>query len=563
METTQQYVMILIKIFGTLGLLIFGMRMMSTALQKMAGPQLRHVLGRMTTNRFMGMLTGTGVTCAVQSSSATTVMTVSFVSAGLLTLGQAISVIMGANIGTTLTAWIMTLGYNVDLTNVVFPAFLVGIMLIYHKRHRYKGDFLFGIAFMFFSLVLLSSAGKELDLEHNETVMNFFSSFDTSSYLSILAFLAIGTIITCIVQSSAAVMAITILLCSTGVLPIYLGIALVMGENIGTTATANLAALGANTEARRAALAHLLFNVFGVIWVVCVFYPFVDMVCHLVGYDASAVGQREKLPVVLATFHTCFNVTNTALLIGFIPQIEKVVRWILPDKEQEKNEPFKLLYIKANLIQTPEIAVMQAQKETAHYGKRVHEMFGLVQDMINEHNSDKSEEIFQQIEREEDVTDEAEISIARFLEQVSDGHLSDDSKMKVRQMLREIGEIESIGDSCYRLARTIQRRNQQGRVFDANMMLHLNEMIVLCDRALGQMNIVLEKPLEDNELRQTYYYENQLNTLRDQLKSNNAKAIDEHQYDYAVGTAYGDIVGELEKLGDYVVNVVEARFGQM
>ena len=563
METTQQYVMILIKIFGTLGLLIFGMRMMSTALQKMAGPQLRHVLGRMTTNRIMGMLTGTGVTCAVQSSSATTVMTVSFVSAGLLTLGQAISVIMGANIGTTLTAWIMTLGYNVDLTNVVFPAFLVGILLIYHKRHRYKGDFLFGIAFMFFSLVLLSSAGKELDLEHNETVMNFFSSFDTSSYLSILAFLAIGTIITCIVQSSAAVMAITILLCSTGVLPIYLGIALVMGENIGTTATANLAALGANTEARRAALAHLLFNVFGVIWVVCVFYPFVDMVCHLVGYDASAVGQREKLPVVLATFHTCFNVTNTALLIGFIPQIEKVVRWILPDKEQEKNEPFKLLYIKANLIQTPEIAVMQAQKETAHYGKRVHEMFGLVQDMINEHNSDKSEEIFQQIEREEDVTDEAEISIARFLEQVSDGHLSDDSKMKVRQMLREIGEIESIGDSCYRLARTIQRRNQQGRVFDANMMLHLNEMIVLCDHALGQMNIVLEKPLEDNELRQTYYYENQLNTLRDQLKSNNAKAIDEHQYDYAVGTAYGDIVGELEKLGDYVVNVVEARFGQM
>ena len=563
METTQQYVMILIKIFGTLGLLIFGMRMMSTALQKMAGPQLRHVLGRMTTNRIMGMLTGTGVTCAVQSSSATTVMTVSFVSAGLLTLGQAISVIMGANIGTTLTAWIMTLGYNVDLTNVVFPAFLVGILLIYHKRHRYKGDFLFGIAFMFFSLVLLSSAGKELDLEHNETVMNFFSSFDTSSYLSILAFLAIGTIITCIVQSSAAVMAITILLCSTGVLPIYLGIALVMGENIGTTATANLAALGANTEARRAALAHLLFNVFGVIWVVCVFYPFVDMVCHLVGYDASAVGQREKLPVVLATFHTCFNVTNTALLIGFIPQIEKVVRWILPDKEQEKNEPFKLLYIKANLIQTPEIAVMQAQKETAHYGKRVHEMFGLVQDMINEHNSDKSEEIFQQIEREEDVTDEAEISIARFLEQVSDGHLSDDSKMKVRQMLREIGEIESIGDSCYRLARTIQRRNQQGRVFDANMMLHLNEMIVLCDHALGQMNIVLEKPLEDNELRQTYYYENQLNTLRDQLKSNNAKSIEEHQYDYAVGTAYGDIVGELEKLGDYVVNVVEARFGQM
>ena len=563
METTQQYVLILLKILGTLGLLIFGMRMMSTALQKMAGSQLRHVLGRMTTNRFMGMLTGAGVTCAVQSSSATTVMTVSFVSAGLLTLGQAISVIMGANIGTTLTAWIMSLGYNVDLTNVVFPSFLVGILLIYHKRHRYKGDFLFGIAFMFFSLVLLSSAGKELDLEHNEAVMRFFSSFDTSSYLSILSFLAIGTVITCIVQSSAAVMAITILLCSTGVLPIYLGIALVMGENIGTTATANLAALGANTEARRAALAHLLFNVFGVIWVMCVFYPFVDLVCKLVGYDVTAGGQSERLPIVLAMFHTCFNVTNTAILIGFIPQMERVVRWLLPDKEQGQNEPFKLLYIKSNLIQTPEIAVMQAQKETAHYGKRVQEMFGLVRTMLNERDNDKIEDIYQQIERDEDVTDEAEITIARFLEQVSDGHLSDDSKMKVRQMLREIGEIESIGDSCYRLARTIQRRNQQGREFNDDQQQHINEMTALCDSALSQMNLVLEERLEDHHLRQTYYYENQINSLRDKLKSDNARAIDERQYDYALGSAYGDLVGELEKLGDYVVNVVEARFGQM
>ena len=563
METTQDYITILLKILGTLGLLIFGMRMMSTALQKMAGSQLRHVLGRMTTNRFMGMLTGAGVTCAVQSSSATTVMTVSFVSAGLLTLGQAISVIMGANIGTTLTAWIMTLGYNVDLTNVVFPAFLVGILLIYHKRHRYKGDFLFGIAFMFFSLVLLSSAGKELDLEHNAAVMQFFSSFDTSSHLSILAFLAIGTIITCIVQSSAAVMAITILLCSTGVLPIYLGIALVMGENIGTTATANLAALGANTEARRAALAHLLFNVFGVIWVMCVFYPFVDLVCWLAEYDMQAGGQTHRLPVVLAMFHTCFNVTNTAILIGFIPQMEKVVRWILPDKGEAHLESFKLQYIKANLIQTPEIAVMQAQKETAHYGQRVEQMFVLIKEMLNSHDSDKIDEIYQQIEREEDVTDEAEITIARFLEQVSDGHLSDDSKMKVRQMLREIGEIESIGDSCYRLARTMQRLNQQEREFADDQLQSLNDMVSLCGDALSQMNLVLGERLEDHDLKQSYYYENRINTLRDRLKSDNAKAVDERKYDYAMGTAYGDLVGELEKLGDYVINVVEARFGQM
>ena len=278
---TADYLTIGMKLLGALGLLIYGMRMMSEALQKMAGPQLRHILARMTTNRLTGMLTGTLVTCAVQSSSATTVMTVSFVSAGLLTLGQAISVIMGANIGTTLTAWIMSLGYNVDLTSFVFPAFFVGMLLIYKKKQRFLGDFLFGIAFMFLSLVMLSTAGKELDLEHNEEVVNFFGSFETGSYWTILIFLAIGTVITCIVQSSAAVMAITILLCSTGVLPIYLGIALVMGENIGTTATANLAALGAGIPARRAALAHLLFNVIGVTWVLCIFYPFVNVVCTM------------------------------------------------------------------------------------------------------------------------------------------------------------------------------------------------------------------------------------------------------------------------------------------
>ena len=389
METTQDYLMVSLKLLGALGLLIYGMRMMSDALQKMAGPQLRHILARMTTNRLTGMLTGTFVTCAVQSSSATTVMTVSFVSAGLLTLAQAISVIMGANIGTTLTAWIMSLGYNVDLTSVVFPAFAIGIILIYMKRHRFVGDFLFGIAFMFLSLVMLSTAGKEMDLEHNEAVVRFFASFDTNSYWTILAFLGIGTLITCIVQSSAAVMAITILLCSTGVLPIYLGIALVMGENIGTTATANLAALGANTQARRAALAHLLFNVFGVIWVLCVFYPFVDMVCQLVGYDPTAGGQATLLPVVLAMFHTCFNVINTALLIGLIPQMERVVCKLLPEGKAEAKQPTTLHFISGGVIQTPEIAVLQAQKEVVHFAERMQRMFGIVCALIDE--KDKKE----------------------------------------------------------------------------------------------------------------------------------------------------------------------------
>ena len=562
METTQDYLMVSLKLLGALGLLIYGMRMMSDALQKMAGPQLRHILAKMTTNRLTGMLTGTFVTCAVQSSSATTVMTVSFVSAGLLTLAQAISVIMGANIGTTLTAWIMSLGYNVDLTNVVFPAFVVGIVLIYMKRHRYVGDFLFGIAFMFLSLVMLSSAGREMDLEHNEAVVRFFASFDTDSYWTILAFLGIGTLITCIVQSSAAVMAITILLCSTGVLPIYLGIALVMGENIGTTATANLAALGANTQARRAALAHLLFNVFGVIWVLCVFYPFVDLVCRMVGYDPSAGGQATRLPVVLAMFHTCFNVTNTAILIGLIPQLERVVCWLLPEKPQPEQEQFRLQYIQANLMQTPEISVLQAQKETAQFGQRVQRMFSMVRSLMDEKNESKFTHLFSQIESQEDYTDRMEIEIARFLEQVSENHLSDETKEKVRQMLREVGELESIGDACYNLARTLNRLHESGKDFTATQRTQLQAMMVLCDDALTQMNIVMTGHRYEHDIRDSYRIENDINQMRQRLKNENIRAVNEREYDYAIGTIYMDLINECEKLGDYVVNVVQARFGK-
>ena len=562
METNQSYVMVALQLLGSLGLLIYGMRMMSEALQKMAGPQLRHILARMTTNRLTGMLTGTLVTCAVQSSSATTVMTVSFVSAGLLTLAQAISVIMGANIGTTLTAWIMSLGYNVDLTSVVYPAFLVGMVLIYKKRHRYVGDFLFGTAFLFLSLVMLSSAGKAMDLEHNKEVIAFFASFDTSSHFTILAFLAIGTLITCIVQSSAAVMAITILLCSTGVLPIYLGIALVMGENIGTTATANLVALGANTQARRAALAHLLFNVFGVIWVLIVFYPFVNMVCKLVGYNPAAGGQTQLLPVVLAMFHTCFNVINTAILIWFVPQMERAVCWLLPTKGEGKEEEFRLQYIQSNLVQTPEIAVLQAQKETAAFGLRVGRMFGMVRQLFDDADGKQFEEQFSKIEHEEDLTDRMEIEIARYLEQVSDDHLSNETKQKIRQMMREISELESIGDACYKMARTLSRKEEAGKQFTDHQNAQLQSMIELCDEALTQMNTVMHGHRSEHDIRESYRIENRINELRVRLKTENVESVNNHEYDYSVGTFYIDMVNELEKLGDYVVNVVEARFGK-
>ena len=559
METFQDYFNVSMQLLGALALLIYGMKVMSEALQKMAGPQLRHILGAMTTNRFTGMLTGAFVTCAVQSSSATTVMTVSFVNAGLLTLAQAISIIMGANIGTTLTAWIMSLGYNVDLTTVLYPAFFVGIILIYLRKYRYIGDFLFGIAFMFLSLVTLSATGKSMDLGNNEAVVSFFSSFDVNSYSTILVFLAIGTIITGIVQSSAAVMAITILLCSTGVLPIYLGIALVMGENIGTTATANLAALGANTQARRAALAHLLFNVIGVIWILCVFYPFVDTVCSIVGYDPQADGQTQLLPIVLAMFHTCFNITNTAVLIGFIPYLERFCYILIKDNKKDEENSFRLQYIGNNIMQTPEIAVLQAQKETMRFAERVYALFGTVKTMLDEQDKDKCEKLFDKIQQEEDFSDKLELAIANYLEHVSDAHLSDDTKDKIRQMMREISELESISDSCYNLARSFNRRKEMNMEFTPEITENVHAMMQLTDDALKEMNLLIKGPREQQNMNETFRIENEINSLRNRLKAENINNVDNRKYDYALGTMYIDIISECEKLGDYVVNVVEAR----
>ena len=563
--STSQYLVIFFQILGSLALLIYGMKVMSEALQKMAGSQLRHILGAMTTNRLTGMLTGTFITCAVQSSSATTVMTVSFVNAGLLTLAQAISVIMGANIGTTLTAWIMSLGYNVDLTIVVFPAFFLGIMLIYSKKRRYFGDFLFGIAFLFFALVLLSGAGKDLDLEHNPSVIDFFSSFDTKSHLTIITFLLVGTVITCIVQSSAAVMAITILLCSTGVLPIYLGIALVMGENIGTTATANLAALGANAQARRAALAHLVFNVFGVIWVLCLFYPFVNLVCSLVGYNPdgnmSAAQKATLLPIVLAMFHTCFNVCNTAVLILFIPQIEKSVCQLIKPKADKEDEDFRLRFIQTGIMKTPELSVFEAQKEISSFGDRIHRMFGMVMELLGTTDHKNFDKLYERIEKYEGVSDNMEIEIAKYLDQVSDAHLSDDTKAKIRAMLREISEIESIGDSCFNISRTIKRKKDNKEDFTDQQYQNIHQMFKLVDEALTQMNYMFTHDRHTLTMTHTFNIETEINNYRNQLRNQNLDDVDNHLYTYGIGTMYMDIIQECEKLGDYVVNVAEARVG--
>ena len=541
---------------------------MSDSLQKMAGPQLRHVLGTMTTNRLTGILTGTLITAAVQSSTATTVMTVSFVNAGLLTLAQAISVIMGANIGTTLTAWIMSAGFSFNITDFVWPAFFIAIILIYSKKRKIIGDFIFGISFMFLGLGTLRQTGIDMDLAHNQPVLEFFASFDPHSFQTTITFLIIGSILTMCVQSSAAVMAITMILCSTGVLPIYQGIALVMGENIGTTVTSNVAALTANTQARRAAMAHMVFNIFGVLWILCIFHPFIHLVCGWVGFDDAMektdphfVANATKLSFVLAAFHTTFNLANTFILVWFIPQIEKLVCKIIRPKKNTDEDDFRLRFIQSGIMKTPEISVLEAQKEIHCFAERIQRMFGMVKTFLGETNEEKFVKLYSRIEKYEGISDNMEIEIAKYLDQVSDSHLSDETKAKIRAMLREISEIESIGDSCFNIARTLNRRFKGKEDFITSQYEHMHQMMELTDNALTQMNITLVGHKGDNDANLSFNIENEINNYRNQLKSQNINDVNNHLYTYAIGTMYMDIIQECEKLGDYVVNVVEARMG--
>ena len=557
---------IIFRLIGALALLMFGMKSMSDSLQKMAGPQLRHVLGAMTTNRFTGILTGTFITAAVQSSTATTVMTVSFVNAGLLTLAQAISVIMGANIGTTLTAWIMSAGFSFNITDFVWPAFFIAIILIYSKKRKIIGDFIFGVSFMFLGLGTLRQTGIDMDLAHNQPVLDFFASFDPNSFVTTIVFLLIGSVLTMCVQSSAAIMAITMILCSSGVLPIYQGIALVMGENIGTTVTSNIAALTANTQARRAAFAHMFFNVFGVIWMLLVFKPFINMVCGFVGFDEfmtkgdpNFLANVAKLSFVLAAFHTIFNITNTCILVGFIKQIEKIVCFVIKPKAQADEDEFRLHFIQTGIMKTPELSVLEAQKEITSFAERIHRMFGMVQTLLIEKDEKAFLKVYSRIEKYEGISDNMEVEIANYLNEVSDSHLSDETKAKIRAMLREISEIESIGDSCFNMARTINRRFTSKEDFTPQQYEHIHQMFNLTNNALEQMNYMFNHTREAIDVNHSFNIENEINNYRDQLRTQNINDVNSHAYTYTIGTMYMDLIQECEKLGDYVVNVVEAR----
>ena len=560
--------LIIFKLLGSLALLMFGMKSMSEALQKVAGPQLRHVLGAMTTNRFTGALTGMFVTAAVQSSTATTLMTVSFVNAGLLTLVQAISVIMGANIGTTLTAWIMSLTDAFNVSNLIYPAFFIGIILIYMKKRRIVGDFLFGVAFLFLGLSTLKDTGFSLAKapETSVIISNFFQNFNEPTFANSLLFLFIGTVLTLCVQSSAAIMAITMMLCSTGVLAIDQGVMLVLGENVGTTITSNIVAMGANTQARRAAFAHLSFNAVGVFWVLLLIKPFFAMVCQISGFDPSMTPDTPdfaiKSSMTLATFHSAFNISNALLLIWFIPQIEKFVCWVIKPKSSREEEDFRLNFITAGIMKTPELSILEAHKEISAFCQRIQRMFGMVCELLTEKDPKEFSKLFSRIEKYEDIADNTEISIADYLDQVSNAHLSDETKAIIRQMMREVSELESIGDACYNLARTLRRHEASNQQFTPWQTSTMKEVMQLADDALTQMNRIMQGRREDFTMDETFRIENDLNALRNRLKTENIEAVGQHDYDYSVGTMYIDFVNECERLGDYVVNVVEARLEQ-
>ena len=563
----------IVMVLGCLALLMFGMKTMSEGLQKFAGGTLRKVLSAMTTNRFAGVLTGAGVTAAIQSSTATTLMTVSFVNAGLLTLIQAISVIMGANIGTTFTAWIMAVfGFSVDLSNVSWLLFACAIPFIFSKSGSKKsfGEFLFGFAFMFLGLMTLRIHAQEMNLQDNAAVVNFFRVTGDWGFLSILLYVVIGGVLTLCVQSSAAIMAITMILCSTGVLPIYQGIALVMGENIGTTITSNIAAMSANSSARRAALAHLVFNTFGVIWVLLVFRPFVRTICALWGVNADAdtsvmdeqavADMNFRLTFILATFHTAFNVINTGILIGFIKKIEQLVCSIIPSKDDDVD--FRLQYIPQGLMSTSELSLLEAQKETAHFADRSLRMFGFISELLHETDEKEFVKMFTRVEKYENISDNMEVEIAKYLNKVSEGRLSPEGKQQVQAILREVSELESICDSIYNLSRTLNRKfGKDEFAFTQEQNDNIHHMMDLVNEDLKLMIQFLNREPRSLDTSVIINQEHEINHFRSQLRDRNIQDVNDRKYPYQTGVYYIDMIGDLEKIGDYVVNVCEARMG--
>jgi phosphate:Na+ symporter len=548
-----------LTLVGSLGMFLYGMKIMSEGLQKVAGDKLRSILSVMTTNRFTGVLTGMLITALIQSSSATTVMVVSFVNAGLLTLAQSVSVIMGANVGTTVTAWLISLfGFKVDISAFALPLIGLGIPLIFSRKSKRKswGEFIMGFALLFLGLDYLKNSVP--DLQSNPEILAFLQNYTSMGYASLFIFLALGTVLTIIVQSSSATVAITLIMCSKGWIPFEMAAAMILGENIGTTITANLAAISANISAKRAALAHLMFNVFGVCWVMAVFYPFT----HMVEWIITKFGPDDleaSIPYGLSLFHSLFNIMNVLIMVWFVNFYVYICSKLIKPRKGSEEEEFQLTFISSGILSTSELSLMQAKKEIAVYGERCYRMLQMVRELYYEKDDDQFLKIYGRIEKYENISDRMEIEIANYLTHVAEGRLSSESKEELRVMLRAISEIESIADSCNNLARDIKRRNEGKSVFTDEQNEHFDHMLSLIDKALLQMNKTLHlQETTHDDINPSYNIENEINNYRNQLKLRNLEDVDKKKYDYQDGVYYIDIISECERLGDYIINVMQA-----
>lgn len=552
----------LLSLIGSLGLFLFGMKTMSEGLEKFAGDRLRNILAAMTRNRFMGVLTGITVTALIQSSSATTVMVVSFVNAGLMNLAQAIGVIMGANVGTTVTAWIISIiGFKVNIAAMSLPMLAIGIPLIFSSNSKRKsiGEFVFGFSFLFMGLSFLQQSATDLNI--GSMVATMLAHVANGGFFTIILFVVVGALVTMLVQASAATMAITLMLFDMHIPGFGLeqAAALAMGQNIGTTITAVMASVTAGTQARRAALAHMFFNVFGVVVVLVLFYPFCDAVSWFVE-DVIGAGNNDLFK--LSTFHTAFNIFNTLLLIGFVRQIEQFVCRVLPMKEEKEDHGLK--FISGGLLSTAELSMLQARKEIVLFGECCQKAYNYVLTMHNIEKESDFVSIFDKVKKYETITDNMEYEIAHYLQQVSEGRLSDEAKRQVQRMLREVDDLESIGDCCFNLARTLCRKRENCEEhFTAGQLQQINTMEKLVGQALSFMLDTLRKPEgEGHDISRSYEVENEINTLRQNLRNENIQNIAAGQYDYKLGAFYLDFINGLESLGDYILNVVQSKARQ-
>lgn len=547
------------SLIGSLGLFLFGMKTMSEGLEKFAGARLRNILAAMTRNRVMGVLTGILITALIQSSSATTVMVVSFVNAGLMSLAQSIGVIMGANIGTTVTAWIISaVGFKVNIAAFAIPLLAIGLPLIFSKKSNRKsiGEFIFGFSFLFMGLSYLQAAATEMNIGRYVALM--LSHIPCDSYFTIILFVVVGALVTMLVQASAATMAITLMLFDMHIpgFGFEQAAALAMGQNIGTTITAFMASLTANTQARRAALAHMFFNVFGVVVFLIFFYPACDAVSWVVNeFFSGASNDLFKL----SAFHTAFNIINTLLLIGFVHQIEQFVCKVLPMPENQEEE-YRLKFISAGLLSTAELSILEAKKEINSFAERCKRMFGIVEDLMYTEKEEEFTKQFSRIEKYENITDSMEVEIANYLHKVSEGRLSDESKGRIQRMMRQIDELESIGDSCYHLGRTVNRlRKNSKEKFTSEQLERMHTMMGLVRSALDEMVKMVAHPEgADVNYIKSRNIETEINNYRSHLKSLNLQDVNDGKYSYQLGVFYTDFISECEKLGDYVINVVQA-----